>query len=251
VVPVPGNHEVQTKTPKKKALVANEQLWRDNMGDLILDDARFTALVGQAPARFDPANNPSTTSTAAADLITTDQKQLSYSFDVGAAHFVVINTDPVGRDTHAPAAWLAADLRLASASGAKRFFVFGHKPAFSYQFVQADGTLSPPTSGLDAAADLASPGGRDEFWSLIEQYGATYFCGHEHLYDVSQPKGQAWQVIVGSGGSPFEATAVAPADRTYAYAVVRVHRSGRTVATTYGFGEALGPTKLLKRWELR
>src|ERR1700682_4518492 len=76
-----------------------------------------------------------------------------------------------------------------------------HKPAYSYFYPLADGTLSTKPSGLDAVSDLA---GRDAFWSIIEQYDASYFCGHEHIYDVRQPRaasgGHAWQVIVGSGG---------------------------------------------------
>jgi 3',5'-cyclic AMP phosphodiesterase CpdA len=172
VVPVPGNHETQDKAAGKKSKVANEVLWRDDM----------------------------------ADQITTDQKQLTCSFDVGTTHFAVVNTDPVGNDAHAPAAWLAADFAAARAAGAKRFFVFGHKPAFSYFYALASGVPTTKLNGLDAVADLS---GRDAFWKVIEDHGATYFCGHEHIYDVSQPRGRAYQVIVDSGGSPFESDAAA------------------------------------------
>jgi hypothetical protein len=242
VVPVPGNHETQDKSAGKVSRPANEVLWRDNMGDLILDVPRFTALVGQPPARFDVANNPSSPATAAADHVTTDQKQLSFSFDVGTSHFAVVNTDPVGHDAHAPAAWLAADLAAAKAAGARSFFVFGHKPAWSYFYPLASGVPTTKTNGLDSVADLS---GRDAFWSLIEQYGAAYFCGHEHIFHAAQPAGRAWQVIVGSGGSPFESDAVAAIDRTYAYAVVKVFASGRARAKVYGFSEALGTTRVL------
>jgi hypothetical protein len=251
VVPVPGNHEVQQKKPSKKALVANEVLWRDNMGDLIIDVPRFTALVGLAPGNFDLANNPAAPATAAADHVTTDQKQLSYSFDVGTTHFAVVNTDPVGWDTHAPGAWLRADFQAAKAAGARRFFVFGHKPAFTYAFPTVSGAAVGP-GGLDAVADLA---GRDGFWETIEDFGATYFCGHEHIYDVSQPAhargGKAYQVIVGSGGSPFESDTRPGLDRTYAWARVDVLANGHARVTTYGFDEKLGPTRVLARFTLR
>ena len=52
VVPVPGNHEVQCKRCSKTAQVQNENAWRDNMGDLILDPTRFNALLGKAPENF-------------------------------------------------------------------------------------------------------------------------------------------------------------------------------------------------------
>lgn len=60
----------------------------------------------------------------------------------------------------------------------------------------------PSPDGLDA-----DPKSRDEFWQVIEDHHATYFCGHEHVFDVSQPHGKAYQVLVGSGGSPFEVSA--------------------------------------------
>lgn len=247
VVPVPGNHETQDKKAGKISKVANEIQWRDNMADLILNDARFETAVGAPPLRFDPANNPSVVS-AAADHVTTDQSRLTYSFDVGTVHFAVINTDPVGYDSHAPVAWLTADLAAARAAGATRFFVFGHKPAYSRFHPLASGAPSTKLHGLDVPADH---GGRDAFWQLVELHQATYFCGHEHLYHASQPLGRAWQVIVGSGGSPFESDAVAPIDCTYAYAVVTVFASGRVAIRVYGFPEGQGPTQLLGSWDLR
>jgi hypothetical protein len=257
VVPVPGNHEVQRKfkdaagKTQKIAQVANENLWRDNMGDLVIDVPRFTALVGVPPGRFDPANNPFAAATAAADHVTTDQKQLSYSFDVGTTHFAVVNTDPFGWDTHAPAAWLRADFQAARAAGARKFFVFGHKPAFTYAFPTVSGAVVG-ANGLDAAADLS---GRDAFWDTVEDFGATYFCGHEHIYDVSQPGrargGKAYQVIVGSGGSPFETDTRPGLDRTHAWAVVDVLANGHVRVTTYGFDEHLGPTRVLARFTIR
>ena len=196
-------------------------------------------------------NNPSAPATAVADGISTDQTQLSYSFDVAGSHFAVVNTDPVGNDTHAPAAWLATDLGAAGKNGARHFFVFGHKPAFSCLYPVADGTPSAGGNGLD---EVANHRGRDAFWAVIERFHASYFCGHEHIDNVSQPleasAGSAYQVIVGSGGSPFEAGTVRPLDRTYSYAVVKVHRSGRVEAHAYGFSEGYGPTHRLKTWGL-
>jgi hypothetical protein len=256
VVPVPGNHEVQRKYKDaagktlKVAQLANEILWRDNMADLVIDVPRFTSLVGVPPGHFDVANNPFAPATAAADHVTTDQKQLSYSFDVGTTHFAVVNTDPVGWDTHAPAAWLRADFQAAKAAGARKFFVFGHKPAFTYAFPTVSGAAVGP-NGLDAVADLS---GRDAFWATVEDFGATYFCGHEHIYDVSRPGiaqgGKSYQVIVGSGGSPFETDTKPGLDRTYAWAVVDVLANGHARVTTYGFDENQGPTKVLAKFTI-
>jgi hypothetical protein len=66
--------------------------------------------------------------------------------------------------------------------------------------------------------------------------------------------GNAYQVIVGSGGSPFDATAAEVAggvtfnpvtDRTYAWAIVQVHQSGLVDIKSYGFSDSFGPTSLI------
>jgi hypothetical protein len=240
VVPVAGNHEVQSKPLGKKAQVENENAWRANMGDLIIDTVRFKAIVGTDASHVNVQDN------GALDGLTTDQSQLSYSFDVDNSHFVVVNTDPVGRDNTAPSTWLASDLAAAASRGAKHFFVFGHKPAYTYYF----GTSIPPNPGVAGLDNV--PASRDAFWRVIEQYGATYFCGHEHVFEMSQPKGAAWQVMVGSGGSPFaarqgEETLNPSTDRTYAWATVKVRRSGRVEIAAYGFSDTYGPTHLLRR----
>ncbi|MCV2353384.1 metallophosphoesterase [Paucibacter sp. B2R-40] len=239
VVPVPGNHETQCKACGKKAKVENENAWRANMGDLIIDSARFKAVVGQDASNLNVGNN------GAFDGLSTDQSQLSYSFDVGDAHFAVVNTDPVGADSKAPAAWLASDFATAKARGAKHFFAFGHKAAYTYNY---SATNTPtPAGGLDV--NVAA---RDAFWKVIEDNGATYFCGHEHIFNMQQPKGAAWQILVGAGGSPFDskfgdASANPATDRTYSWANVLIRKSGKVEITAYGFNDAFGPTQVLKQ----
>jgi hypothetical protein len=241
VVPVPGNHETQCKACGKKALAVNEDAWRANMGDLILDENRFLALFGDKPA------NSAIGDTGMADGLASDQSKLTYSFDFRGVHFAVINTDPVGRDSHAPVGWLAADLAAAKARGVKASFVFGHKPAYTYYY--GSGIPASP-AGLDA--DVVA---RDAMWNVIEQFGATYFCGHEHIFNAMQPRGaqggQSWQILVGSGGSPFEAkpsdVTVNPAtDRSYAYAHVSVLRNGSVQIRAYGFDEHYGKTRMVR-----
>jgi len=251
VLPVPGNHEVQMPTKQadgssvKKAQPWLEQAWRANMGDLIMDPPRWRETTGLELQGFDPANAPA----VGQDGITTPQQQLSYSLDAGTVHLAVINTDPVGFDSSAPVEWLARDLAAAKARGARRFFVFGHKMAYVYDF---SAKLQEKEDGLNER-----PGVRDAFWQLIEQYGATYFCGHQHIYHASQPRlaqgGQAWQVIVGSGGSPFAAKpgqSSNPFDRFYAWADVKVYADNRVQIQVLGFDEHFGPTQVLKTWDL-
>ena len=242
VVPVPGNHEVQCKRCGKTAQIENETAWRDNMGDLILDQTRLNNLLSaialsatNVNVTLPPAINSDPT---LGDLINTDQKQLSYSFEVGTAHFAVINTDPVGHDSTAPTKWLDADLTAAVGKGAKQLFVFGHKPAFFYKF-----TGSKTPDGTSSLYDK-DPVAGNAFWNVINSHNATYFAGHEHIYHVTQPDGAntAYQVIVGAGGSPFEdanKTGMATTDRLYSWATVSIYKSGKVVLNTYGFDDTL------------
>ena len=261
VVPVPGNHETQCKSSSttictdsngnnlaalnggKNAIKVNEDAWRANMADLVFDAPRLNASL---PAGL-VLSHPDSADHAAADGLATSQSQLTYSFDVGNSHFAVINTDPVGGDSTAPAAWLAGDFAAAAARGALHFFVFGHKPAYTYDYSGNGGKAG----GLDVL-----PAKRNAFWNVIEQYGAPYFCGHEHTFNMRQPvksdgtPSTAWQVIVGSGGSPFDVKLGTahqqPYDRYYSYAQVRVFQSGKVQIDAYGYSDAYGPTKLLQ-----
>jgi hypothetical protein len=288
VLPVPGNHETQCSSTAapfssgspnpgcasgKHAYADNESVFRANTSDLVQDlvtNLRFSNVTGyfaqnvsgltQATAPQGGGNN---------GAITGNQADLSYSFDIQAGslllHFAVINTDPSGADGTAPADWLASDFAAAKARGANKFFVFGHKPAFTYNYSAASG-VNIAAAGLDATSPLSL---RNTFWSVITQYGATYFCGHEHTVNVSQHAdptgtytGTPYQVIVGSGGSPFddklvgtcpscnEPTLTNPYDRYYAWALVQVHQSGAVSMTVNGFSDAFGPVQDLTQYDV-
>jgi hypothetical protein len=251
VLPVPGNHEVQVPVrqpsggTRKTALESHEAAWRRNMGDLILDASLWKRLTGAEATAWRRDHHP----TRATDGLVTSQEQLSFSFDVGRLHLTVLNTDPVGADGTVPLAWLREDLDQAKRRGAARCLIFGHKMPFPYT---PPGSATVKESGLDG-----QPGVRDAFWDLVEQSGATYFCGHQHVYHASRPReaqgGRAWQVIVGSGGSPFgikPGQSANPADRMYAWALVRVHQDGTAAVQVQGFDERLGPTRTLETFQI-
>lgn len=323
VIPVPGNHETQcsysaapyssgSPNPNcntaaqgnltgKTAYAENENMFRMNMGDLIGDlnaNLRFSNVSGffatnvsgltQATAPQASTNN---------GPITGNQAELTYSFDITPQqgmllHFVVINTDPSGADSTAPADWLASDLAAAKTrAGANtlKIFVFGHKPAFTYNYAQATGgNINPPSSnspgpsGLDANYVTVTNNGvttytepyRNAFWSVIAEYGATYFSGHEHTVNVQQYAdptgtyaGTPFHVIVGSGGSPFDDKLVGtcsaknppgctepvlthPYDRYYAWALVSVHQSGAVTLQVSGFSDQFGPVQDLSIYDV-
>ena len=293
VMPVPGNHEVQCKNGistnaatcpggSKKATAANEDAYRANLGDVIGDltvNQRFSSVVGKAATNV--RGLTAGTAPQAADTVGgTDQSYLTYSFDIetnGAIlHFAVINTDAKGSDSSAPTTWLTSDFSAAAARGVSaskpvKYFVFGHKMAFTYNNTTANYVLdaNKTADGLDVDATA-----RNAFWSLMAQYNAAYFCGHEHITAVAQQPdptstytaNNPWQVIVGSGGSPFDVarlcagvsgggaatscpvapTVVSPYDRYYAWAVVNIRSSGGVDLELYGFSDAYGQTKKLR-----
>jgi hypothetical protein len=113
------------------------------------------------------------------------------------------------------------------------------------------------------SAKTLPPEATNELLLLITKYHATYFCGHEHIPNVQKladptkaNKGTAYQVIVGSGGSPFddkltgtcpscaEPVLTNPYDRYYAWALVQVHKSGAVSLNLYGCSNELSPALL-------
>lgn len=313
VLPVAGNHETQCSysaapytagvpNPNcltitqgnltgKTAYADNENMFRFNTSDLVSDlvtNIRFSNVSGFFATNV-TGTTPGTAPQASANngQIIGDQSDLTYSFDIQAQpgltlHFVVINTDPSGADSTAPADWLATDFATAKARGASKFFVFGHKAAFTYNYAAATGgSVNPPTSnvpgpgGLDANYDSNNvPTFRNTFWSIMTQYGASYFVGHEHTVNVAQygdptgaNPGKSYQVIVGSGGSPFDDKLVGtcsatkppgctepvltnPYDRYYAWATVSVHASGNVSLQVSGFSDQFGPVQDLSIYDV-
>jgi hypothetical protein len=270
----------------KTAYAENENAFRNNVGDLITDlvsNYRFSDVTGYYPQNVSGLT-AATAATASTNngAITGSQIDLTYSFDLTVAsglilHFAVINTDPSGADSTAPADWLASDFSAAYARGASHFFVFGHKPAFTYNYNADDGEAADANAGLDglpnySGGTISSPvtynlSYRNAFWAVMAEYGATYFSGHEHTVNVNtfaDPTGtwatQPFQVIVGSGGSPFDDKLVGtcsstpnscteptpfanPSDRYYAWALVQVHQSGNVSLYVSGFNDQFGPTQ--------
>jgi hypothetical protein len=153
------------------------------------------------------------------DALATAQTQLTYSFDHRGTHFVVLNTDPVGKDWQVPAAWVAEDVARARASGAAHVFAIGHKPAYA--------------SPLSSEGGLAQfPAVRDALWSALEGSRAeAMLAAHNHLWWKTRPN-RTWQIIAGNGGSVLE-SGVTGAAAYYGFTQVVVEPT-RVTATSYG-----------------
>ncbi|MEP6494581.1 MAG: metallophosphoesterase [bacterium] len=204
LVTIPGNHE--TDNLAKVAVPSGERVW-------LRDMAAYIGRGGNGPAAGGP------------DGLQTDQSKLTYSFDFKDAHFVLLNTDPVGKDWHVPTAWMTTDLAAARGRGAKHVFAIAHKPAYSYPTLATDGL----------AFDMAA---RDAFWNaLVNNQVEGMFSAHNHAYWRAQPTGKTWQVIAGNGGSPLDAAVDVTIPGTgayFGYTIVTVTNSGRVFSKSYG-----------------
>ncbi len=199
LIAIPGNHETQDKAAGKHSFAAAEQIFTRIMAPYILG-----------------SNGPGI---GGPDNLTTDQSKLTYSFNYGGDHYIMIDTDPVGKDNETPYKWIATDIQNARANHARHIFTFGHKPAYSSPLT--------PAGGLDAATTLAS---RDSLWKYLENNNCeAMFSAHEHLWDTINPHtGKTWQVINGNGGTRVEPVWVGSGRQYYGYTIVNLYNN-RTV----------------------
>ncbi len=194
LVAIPGNHETQDKAAGKKSFLAAEQIFTRVMAPYIRGN-----------------NGPDI---GGPDGLATDQSKLTYSFNFNGDHFIILNTDPVGKDNQVPYKWLAGDIQAARAANARHIFAFGHKPAYSSPLT--------PAGGLDAAATLPQ---RDSLWKYLEDNNCeAMFSAHEHLWDSIHPHaGKTWQIIAGNGGSRVEPVWVGADKQYYGYTLVNLY----------------------------
>jgi len=215
LVALPGNHESQVPAGANLCGVSNpgaEAVWLDVMAPYIAGD--------NGPKAGGP------------DQLQTDQSRLTYSFNFRDAHFVILNTDPVGAAATVPVHWIADDLAEARRDRSIRhIFALGHKPAFT----PSDAT---PDCSLDS-----NPNVRNVFWDELNGAGANaYLVSHAHMYNRSRPisptepsVSRAWQVVAGNAGSPVDSMwAESGATPYYGYTVVTVTNDGHALLTGYG-----------------
>jgi hypothetical protein len=208
LVPIPGNHESQNSS--KVATPFAERAWLRVMSPYIKHGGN-----GPAPRQNDP------------DSLLTDQRDFTYSFDFEGSHFLVISTDPAGRDWRPPVHWIASDLTAAHANSTTRhIFAFGHKPAYEYNY---DSELGEKYDGL-----AKYPEHRDMLWKAFEDsHVDAMITAHNHIYRAFQPTGKTWMVIAGNGGSKLEKEST-PAQRFYGFTLIQVLKNGTVVEKTYG-----------------
>ncbi|MCL5977709.1 MAG: metallophosphoesterase [Nitrospirae bacterium] len=115
------------------------------------------------------------------------------SFDFGNSHFIILNTDEVGKEgtiSGEQLKWLEKDLE--TNKNAENIFVFMHRPMFS---------VTDPE--LIAGKSFKDRGNRDYLHSLFNRYKVkAVFAGHEHIFSDTVKDGVRY-LITGGAGSPL------------------------------------------------
>jgi hypothetical protein len=220
LVPMPGNHEM---------------LYKDKTSGLEFSSAPSDAIWTQWLTASDfgaKAGNGPTTAAPNADALQDDQSKLSYSFDSGAVHFVVLNTDTWTTTSSGTATelgwialhWLTTDLAAAQANPQiTSIFVLGHKPVVNPNgSTLADDAINPAlTAGVVAALD-GTPKVR------------AYLAAHSHEWDARKLTGSRaiYQVIAGNGGSALEADWTVPTPY-YGFSEALLYKSGRVAVVSH------------------
>lgn len=156
--------------------------------------------------------------------------EMTYSFDAGPAHIVVLNvywdgtTDPdadIARDGDVVPAlrdWTEADL---AASAQPWKLVFLHEPAYP----QADQQWGDARHAGDSLDQY--PANRDAFWQMLEDHGAAAcFVAHTHRYSSCRwPGSPVWQIDAAQARGTDEYDTFLVVDADHAHIRVDVYRS--------------------------
>jgi hypothetical protein len=204
LVAIQGNHESQTEG--KQAVPSAEEDWCTIMAPYIHG-----------------SNGPKL---GGADSLWTDQSKQTYSFDFNDSHFIVINTDPVGRDWRPPSHWIAADIAAAHAnSDIKHIFAISHKPAYAWDYKVPGGK----NDGIELYKD-----NRDILWNALENNNAeAMISAHNHVYSAFRPNNKTWMIVAGNGGSKLEKT-VPESGQFYGFTLIQVLNNGNVIEKSYG-----------------
>lgn len=206
LVPIAGNHEMLISSNSGQEYLAstdcNDAAWLN----WISTNTLFPT--------GDKVNSGPNTGTGNADKLASSlESQMSYSFDVGDLHFIVLNTDAFNSYSSPSQGasavgwialnWLTSDIQTAQANtNTSLIFVFGHKP-----IVPTDPNVPTDSTSIYNYSDdnLAA-----QFQTVMRSNSKVvgYFCAHAHLWQFSSLSSganpQPVQVIAGNAGSPLE-----------------------------------------------
>ena len=141
----------------------------------------------------------------------TGYQKLTYSFNYGNAHFVVLDSEhPFHEVDQTQQAWLDADL---TNNKLPNVFVFWHEPAWPMAYKKKQ--------SLDLHSGL-----RNSLWSIIDRHNVTaVFNGHEHIFSIAKvdqsifPKAtnSIYQIVSGHVDAPIKPNPTISPHAQYSY----------------------------------
>jgi len=232
LIPLPGNHEMLKKVDEDKDNDDKIEVPNPATGERWvkwLYRSKFDAFakLANGPSRDHPES----------DHLADDQSQLTYSFDIGDVHFVVLNTDslttvidPATRAPYigwVPYDWIAQDVRRAQASPkVSAVFLLGHKPI-----------ASPPSGQENTILNTTKFPLGDKLQQLFQANDKVraYLCAHEHLWDCSrfEKAPRVWQVVAGNAGSLLNRKWVPRGGTFFGFSQINVYTSGKVGLISY------------------
>ncbi|MFI5457519.1 MAG: metallophosphoesterase [Isosphaerales bacterium] len=232
LVPLPGNHEMLKKVADDKDQEDQIEVPNAATNARWLKWLRDSGFDTFAKAANGPTNAPPNL-----DELTDDQSEMTYSFNLGDVHFVVINTDTlntnIDQDTNAPHIgwvpyhWLEHDVRTAQANAkVSAIFLIGHKPILDHPQAEEKAILNTNKHPLG-----------DQLQALFQANDKVraYLCAHEHLWDCSRLKKapKVWQVIAGNAGSKLNGKWNPPGGTFFGFSQINVYASGKVGLVSY------------------
>ena len=232
LIPLPGNHEMLKKVGDDKD--KDEEIEVPNPAT----DARWLKWLRESGFdSFAKAANGPTDARPNRDELADNQSEMTYSFDIGDVHFIVINTDTlttnIDNDTKAPHIgwvpyfWIEHDIRKAQADPKiSAIFVLGHKPIMDH-----------PKSEEKAILNTRKHPFGDQLQALFHANHKVraYLCAHEHLWDCSPLKHapKVWQVIAGNAGSKLNSKWEPPGGTFFGFSQINIYASGKVGLVNY------------------
>ncbi|MBU0731332.1 metallophosphoesterase [Patescibacteria group bacterium] len=229
LLPVPGNHELNfydtdtgTEAPNPGAIDAWLAWFKQNSYDKYA------------------GNGPTPTGDNPDDLVR-DESDLTYSFNIGDVHFLIINTDTLNTKTDAktglvmerwiPINWVKDDLEKAQADPAiSAIIVMGHRPARS----ETRTAEYAETAILDTPAH---PFDKMLMEAMKENDKVrAYIASHLHTWSASRlEKGKGtWQVVSGNAGAELDGDWHPQGGPYFGYCLLDIYQDGKVVLRSYG-----------------
>ena len=277
LVILPGNHEMTfkaydpaTKTSASAEDDADNQAWdhwvqANGYGPEALKGDRITLYPG-------PGKDALVGLGGQKHLLRFDQSHLTYSFDDGPVHFVVMNTDTDTTDGGAsadgdrategllPFQWVKDDIGKAQANAAiQHIFVFGHRPIQFPKDPSIDSKYKPaPEDTLNA--EVAEPLRQ----VLVSNSKVrALLVSHVHLFHADSLAGsdavtRPVQIIAGNGGMSPESFWNPAGGAFFGFTVLKVHQSGKVTYNSWQrpapmpyFGASSAPAKATANMEIK